>query len=89
MGEETLSRYALYMATLGNRPDLFTASFLPLQSGVGNIANAVLGALGRDKTIPAFEMYTEVLQDAVVDVYKRQEHTKDQCLKPFHSLNKN
>ena len=23
MGEETLSRYALYMATLGNRPDLF------------------------------------------------------------------
>ena len=29
-------------------------TFLPLQSGVGNIANAVLGALGRDKTIPAF-----------------------------------
>ena len=34
-----------------------------LQSGVGNIANAVLGALGRDKTIPAFEMYTEVIQN--------------------------
>ena len=44
---------------------IIPASFLPLQSGVGNIANAVLGALGRDKTIPAFEMYTEVLQDAV------------------------
>jgi acetyl-CoA hydrolase len=40
--------------------------FLPLQSGVGNIANAVLGALGRSKEIPAFEMYTEVLQDSVV-----------------------
>ena len=26
MGEETLSRYALYMATLGNRPDLFPGS---------------------------------------------------------------
>ena len=26
MGEETLSRYALYMATLGNRPDLFPSS---------------------------------------------------------------
>ena len=26
MGEETLSRYALYMATLGNRPDLFQSS---------------------------------------------------------------
>lgn len=41
-------------------------SFLPLQSGVGNIANAVLGALGRSKDIPPFEMYTEVLQDAVI-----------------------
>ena len=42
------------------------AQFLPLQSGVGNIANAVLAALGRSKEIPAFEMYTEVLQDSVV-----------------------
>ena len=40
--------------------------FLPLQSGVGNIANAVLSALGRSTEIPAFEMYTEVLQDSVV-----------------------
>ena len=40
--------------------------FLPLQSGVGNIANSVLGALGGHPDIPAFEMYTEVLQDAVV-----------------------
>lgn len=40
--------------------------FLPLQSGVGNIANAVLAALGKSSDIPAFEMYTEVLQDSVV-----------------------
>ncbi|HUX39663.1 MAG TPA: succinate CoA transferase [Rectinemataceae bacterium] len=40
--------------------------FLPLQSGVGNIANAVLGALGSSPDIPPFEMYTEVLQDSVV-----------------------
>ena len=40
--------------------------FLPLQSGVGNIANAVLAALGRSRDIPAFEMYTEVLQDSVI-----------------------
>ena len=32
----------------------------------GNIANAILFALGRNKDIPAFEMYTEVLQDSVV-----------------------
>ena len=42
------------------------STFLPLQSGVGNVANAVLGALGRDKDIPAFEMYTEVIQDSVI-----------------------
>ena len=41
-------------------------SFLPIQSGVGNIANAVLGALGEHPDIPAFEMYTEVLQDSVI-----------------------
>lgn len=49
---------------------IIPASFLPLQSGVGNIANAVLGALGRDKTIPNFEMYTEVIQDSVIDLMK-------------------
>ena len=47
------------------------STFLPLQSGVGNIANAVLGALGRNPEIPAFEMYTEVLQDSVVDLIKQ------------------
>ncbi len=45
-------------------------SFLPIQSGVGNIANAVLGALGDNKDIPAFEMYTEVIQDAVINLMK-------------------
>ena len=45
---------------------IIPSTFLPLQSGVGNIANAVLGALGRDKTIPAFEMYTEVIQNSVI-----------------------
>jgi len=42
------------------------SNFLPLQSGVGNIANSVLGALAKNKEIPNFEMYTEVLQDSVV-----------------------
>jgi len=46
------------------------ASFLPIQSGVGNIANAVLGALGRDKDIPPFTMYTEVIQDAVIGLMR-------------------
>ena len=46
------------------------ASFLPMQSGVGNIANAVLGAVGANNDIPAFEVYTEVIQDAVISLMK-------------------
>lgn len=42
--------------------------FLPLQSGVGNIANAVLGALGDNSQLPAFSMYTEVIQNSVIDL---------------------
>lgn len=45
--------------------------FLPIQSGVGNIANAVLGALGANPEIPPFMMYTEVIQDAVIDLMKQ------------------
>lgn len=40
--------------------------FLPLQSGVGNIANAVLGALGECQDIPSFTMFTEVIQNSVI-----------------------
>lgn len=47
------------------------SSFLPIQSGVGNIANAVLGALGSNKNIPNFQMYTEVIQDSVIDLMKQ------------------
>ncbi len=46
------------------------AGFLPIQSGVGNIANALLGSLGENPDIPPFEMYTEVIQDAVIGLMK-------------------
>ena len=46
------------------------SSFLPIQSGVGNVANAVLFGLGDAKEIPQFEMYTEVIQDAVIELMK-------------------
>lgn len=44
--------------------------FLPIQSGVGNIANAVMASLGTNDEIPVFEMYTEVIQDSVIDLLK-------------------
>jgi propionyl-CoA:succinyl-CoA transferase len=40
--------------------------FLPLQAGVGNVANAVMGVLGESSEIPSFKMYTEVFQDSLV-----------------------
>jgi succinate CoA transferase len=47
------------------------ADFLPIQSGVGNIANAVLAAMGSNEEIPRFEVYTEVIQDAVIDMIRQ------------------
>ena len=45
--------------------------FLPIQSGVGNIANAVLASMGDHPDIPRFEVYTEVIQDAVLDMMRK------------------
>lgn len=47
------------------------APFLPIQSGVGDIANAVLAAMGENPDIPPFEMYSEVLQDAVFKLMQK------------------
>ena len=50
---------------------LIPKSFLPIQSGVGDTANAVLHAMGQRSEIPMFEMYTEVIQDAVIALMKQ------------------
>lgn len=45
--------------------------FLPLQSGVGNVANAVMAGLGKSE-VPPFYMYSEVFQDALVDLMENE-----------------
>ncbi|MGE0757993.1 MAG: succinate CoA transferase [Pirellulaceae bacterium] len=45
--------------------------FLPLQSGVGNVANAVLEGIGDSPDIPDFEMYTEVFQSSAFELMAR------------------
>lgn len=40
----------------------------PFQTGVGNVGNAVIKTLGENPAIPPFYMYTEVFQDAMVDL---------------------
>ncbi|MCB2156420.1 succinate CoA transferase [bacterium] len=41
---------------------------LPLQAGVGNVANAVMATLGQDARIPPFYFYTEVAMDSMIDL---------------------
>ena len=70
MGETTKrigANVADFLATELRR-GLIPKSFLPIQSGVGDTANAVLKAMGENQNIPSFEMYTEVIQDAVIDL---------------------
>ncbi len=45
--------------------------FLPLQSGVGNVANAVMAGLGENPDIPPFMMYSEVFQDSLVALMEK------------------
>ena len=72
---ETTSRIgenvAEFLATEIQR-GLIPKGFLPIQSGVGDTANAVLNAMGEHPDLPAFDMYTEVIQDAVIALVKRE-----------------
>ena len=61
---EHVAEFFLQEIRLGRIPP----EFLPLQSGVGNICNAVLAGLASCKGIPPFKVYTEVLQDAMLDL---------------------
>ena len=45
-------------------------AFLPVQAGVGNVSNAIMAELGRHTDLPPFSMYTEVFQDACVDLMR-------------------
>ncbi len=65
IGENVANFLAAEMKA-GRIPD----TFLPIQSGVGNIANAVLGAIGANPDIPPFDMYSEVIQDSVIELMR-------------------
>jgi succinate CoA transferase len=63
---ENVAEFLVREMKLGHIPQ----SFLPVQSGVGNIANAVLGSMGENTAIPELNIYTEVIQDAVISLMK-------------------
>ena len=56
--------FLLYEKAAGRIPK----EFFPFQAGVGNTANAVLAGLGRHPDIPPFYMYSEVFQDAMLEL---------------------
>ena len=45
--------------------------FLPLQAGIGNMANSVMAALGKNPYIPPFQMYSIVIQDSLIDLIEQ------------------
>jgi acetyl-CoA hydrolase len=53
------------------RANRIPAEFLPFQSGVGNVANAVLAGMGANHDVPPFTMYTEVFQDSCVPLMEQ------------------
>ncbi len=59
-----LVHFLLDEITAGRIPE----TLLPIQAGVGDIANGVMAALGSHPDIPCFQMYTEVFQNAMVDL---------------------
>ena len=61
---EHVVRFFVREMNSGRMPE----TFLPIQSGVGNIANAVLAAIGKSMEIPDFDVYTEVIQDAIIEL---------------------
>lgn len=63
---ENVAKFLAEEMAMGRIP----SEFLPIQSGVGNIANAVLGALSSNEDIPPFTMYSEVIQDSVIAAMK-------------------
>ena len=63
---EHLVRYFLDEIAAGRLPK----EFLPLQSGVGNVGNALIADLAEHPDLPPFTMYTEVFQDSCVDAMR-------------------
>jgi len=63
---EHLVRFFLDEIAAGRLPE----EFLPLQSGVGNVGNALIADLAEHPDLPPFTMYTEVFQDSCVEAMR-------------------
>ena len=55
------------------------AGMFPIQSGVGATGNAVLEAIGSCEGLPPLEVFSEVVQDAVIALIERGRITQASC----------
>ena len=55
------------------------AGMFPIQSGVGATGNAVLEAIGSCEGLPPLEVFSEGVQDAVIDLIERGRITQASC----------
>jgi acetyl-CoA hydrolase len=65
---EKIAAHVVEFLVNEKRAQRIPESFLPLQAGVGNVANGVMSALGNHPDIPPFKMYSEVLQNSMIDL---------------------
>lgn len=68
---EKIAEYVVRFLVDEMRAGRIPREFLPLQAGVGNVANGVMAALGKNPDIPPFSMYSEVFQDSLVDLLEQ------------------
>ncbi len=61
---ENILEFILFEIKKGRIPP----DYLPFQSGVGNVANAVLSCVAQDSRFKEIEMWTEVIQDSIFDI---------------------
>jgi acetyl-CoA hydrolase len=60
-----LIEFLQHEVKMGRLPE----SLLPIQSGIGNIANAVIGGLSHSANFRNLKVWTEVLQDSFLDLF--------------------
>lgn len=68
----TIARHVVHFLLEEMAAKRLPKEMLPLQAGVGNVANAVLAGLGEHPDIPDFTMYTEVFQSSGFDLLTRE-----------------
>nr|WP_325049142.1 acetyl-CoA hydrolase/transferase C-terminal domain-containing protein [Dongshaea marina] len=69
---DKISQHVVNFLLSNIRSGQLPKSFLPIQSGVGNIGNSVMQGLGNHPAIPPFMMYTEVFQDSLVPLMEEE-----------------